>query len=105
MAYAVGDRRREIGIRGALGASPGDIMRLVMGQSARLTALGAGVGLVFSLPIGWLLGSFLFRVGPADPVALSVAPLLLASTALVAAYVPAARATRIQPVEALRRER
>jgi len=105
MAYAVGQRRREIGIRGALGAKPADIMRLVMGQSARLTISGTAVGLGLSLPLGRLLSAFLFRIGPTDLVALGIAPLVLASAALLAAYVPAARATRIQPVEALRRQR
>jgi len=57
MAYAVGQRRREIGIRGALGAKPADIMRLVMGQSARLTILGTAVGLRLSLPLGRLLSA------------------------------------------------
>ena len=105
MSYTVGERRREIGVRSALGAQRADIMRLVLGHSGTLTLLGAVGGLALSLPLSRFLRSFLFGVGPSDPVTLIGAPLVLAVVALVASYLPAAGAARISPVEALRSER
>lgn len=105
MSYAVGERRREIGVRSALGAQRGDVMRLVLGHSVRLTLFGTLGGLALALPLARLSSSFLFGVQWADPIALGVAPVVLGGVALVASYIPAARATRISPVEALRGER
>ena len=105
MSYTVGERRREIGVRSALGAQRADVMRLVLGHSGALTLVGTAGGLALSLPLSRFLSAFLFRVRPADPVTLIGAPLVLAVVALVASYLPAAGATRISPVEALRSER
>jgi putative ABC transport system permease protein len=105
MSYAVGERRREIGVRSALGAQRSDVMRLILGQSGRLTLLGTLGGLAVALPLTRLLRSSLFGVEATDPLTLVVAPLVLASVAVVASYLPAARATKISPVEALRSER
>ncbi len=99
------ERRREIGVRSALGAQRADIMRLVLGHSGTLTLLGAVGGLALSLPLSRFLSAFLFGVRPSDPVTLIGAPLILAAVALVASYLPAAGAARISPVEALRSER
>ncbi len=105
MSYTVGERRREIGVRTALGAQRADVMRLVLGHSGTLTLLGAAGGLALALPLSRFLRAFLFGVPASDPVTLIGAPLILAVVALVASYVPAAGATRISPVEALRSER
>ena len=105
MSYSVGERQREIGVRSALGAQRADVMKLVLGQSGRLTAMGTLGGLALALPLARMLSAFLFEVRWTDPIALGVAPIVLAAVALVASYVPAARATRISPVEALRSER
>lgn len=105
MSYAVGERRREIGIRSALGAQRADVMRLVLGQSGRLTLWGITGGLALALLLARLLEAFLFGIRPTDPVALVLGPVVLAAVALAASYVPAARATRIPPGEALRTTR
>ena len=105
MSYAVGERQREIGVRTALGAQRSDVMKLILGHSGRLTLLGTAGGLLLALPLARLLSAFLFGVRWMDPIALGVAPVMLGAVALVASYIPAARATRISPVEALRSER
>jgi predicted permease len=104
VAYAVSRRTREIGIRMALGAGRAAVVRLVLEGSMRLVALGLAIGMALSLLAGravaWLLGG----VSPADPLALLGAPLVLVACALVASYVPARRAARIDPLEALRHD-
>jgi putative ABC transport system permease protein len=105
MSYAVGERRREIGIRGALGAQRSDVMRLVIGHSGMLTVVGVVVGIAVALPLARILSTFLYGVRPSDPLTLGVTAAVLAAVALAASYLPAARATRISPVEALRSER
>jgi predicted permease len=105
MSYAVAERQREIGIRGALGAQRADVMKLVLGHSGLLTLIGTLGGIVFALPLARFLGAFLYGVRLGDPVTLLAAPLALAGVAFMASYLPAARATRISPVEALRSER
>lgn len=103
-AYAVAGRTREIGIRGALGATPGDILNLVMMQGVRQIALACAAGLVMSVLVGKALTSLLFHISPTDPFALVAATVVLVVPALVASYIPARRALRINPNEALRSE-
>ena len=104
MAYAVSQRTRELGIRMALGASRGDVLRLVVVQGLRLTLMGVAFGLAASLAVTRLIASLLYSVSPTDVVTFTVVPLLLASAALLASYLPALRATRIDPMVALRYE-
>jgi predicted permease len=104
MAYAVSQRTRELGIRMALGASRGDVLRLVVMQGLRLTVMGVAFGLVASFAVTRLITSLLYDVSPTDIVTFTVVPALLAAAALVASYLPALRATRIDPMVALRYE-
>jgi predicted permease len=104
MAYAVSQRTRELGIRMALGASRGDVLRLVVVQGLQLTLMGVAFGLAASFAVTRLITSLLYSVSPTDVVTFTVVPLLLAAAALVASYLPALRATRIDPVVALRYE-
>jgi predicted permease len=103
-AYAVERRTREIGIRMALGANRSDVFSLIMKQGALQTAVAVGLGLVLSLLVGRALATMLFEVSPADPVSLAIAIALLSSAALLACYLPARRATKVNPMVALRAE-
>jgi putative ABC transport system permease protein len=104
LAYSVARRTREIGVRVALGAAPGRILRLVVGSGARLVMAGAAVGLAGALLLSGLMKGLLFGIGPRDPLSFIFAPAALVGVALLAAYLPARRAARISPVEALRTE-
>lgn len=104
VAYSVSRRRREIGLRMALGASRGDVVRLIVRQGARLALAGAVAGGIVSLAATRVLGSLLFGVSPANPIVLAGAALTLVGVAVAACYLPAARATRVDPVVALRTE-
>jgi predicted permease len=104
MAYSVSQRRRELGIRMALGASRADVLRLVVGQGLRLTLMGVAFGLVASFAASRLIATMLFDVSPTDVVTFVAVPALLALAALGASYLPAQRATRIDPMVALRDE-
>ncbi|MBU8896783.1 ABC transporter permease [Corallococcus sp. M34] len=104
IAYAVAQRTREMGIRMALGAEPGDVLRLVLGQGMRLAGLGVGVGLVLSLGLARLLGSMLYGVTAYDPWTFVGVAALLSGVALFATWLPARRATRVDPIIALRAE-
>jgi putative ABC transport system permease protein len=103
-AYAVAMRTREIGIRMALGARASDALRLILGEGMALLAIGAAAGLVLSAVIGKLLAGLLYGVKGFDPVVLLAAPCVLAIVSLVACYVPARRAARLDPMAALRDE-
>jgi predicted permease len=103
-AYAVACRTREIGIRMALGAHRSDVFALIMRQGAMQTALAVGVGLLLSLAAGRVLAKILYQVSPTDPLALISASLMLATAALLACFFPASRATRVNPMKALRTE-
>jgi predicted permease len=104
MAYTVSQRTREIGIRIALGARGADIVRRVVGEGAVLTAAGVGLGMLGALGAAQLMRGALYGVAPVDPVAFLAIPLLLASVALLASWLPARRASRVDPMVALRAE-
>lgn len=104
MAYGVAKRTSEIGVRMAIGARSSEILRLVIGGGLRLAAMGVVAGLAAGFAVTRLVSSFLFGVSPFDPVIYaSVIPLLLAVTSL-ACYFPARRATRLDPIIAVRYE-
>jgi ABC-type antimicrobial peptide transport system permease subunit len=103
-AYGASQRVREIGIRLALGAQPVDVRRLVLGQGVRLVAIGIGVGLALSAIVTTTLTRFLVLVSATDPAAFTAATTVLVAIALVACYLPARRAMRIDPMAALRHE-
>jgi predicted permease len=103
-AYFVGQRTREIGLRMALGASPGAILGLFLRQGGRLVAVGVAIGLAAALVLSRAMSGLLFGVRPTDPIALSGAAAVLALVALAACYLPARRATLIAPITALRSE-
>jgi predicted permease len=104
LAFAVRTRTREIGIRMALGALPTDVLRLVVGQGTKLTLAGVVVGVVAALALTRLVASLLFGVKTTDPATYICVALLLFLVALAACYLPARRATRVDPMQALRTE-
>jgi len=104
LAWSVTQRTHEIGIRLALGAARGDVLRLVIGEGWRLVLLGLGAGLAAALAATRVLRQLLFGVTPADPATFAVVAGLLAAVALLASYLPAQRATRVDPIVALKHE-
>jgi predicted permease len=104
MAYAVSQRRREIGVRMALGAQRRDVLRIVLTRALRIIVAGLIVGLAGAVGVTRVLQRFLFGVTPTDPIAFTVVTLALIAIGLTAAWMPARRATRIDPVAALRAE-
>jgi putative ABC transport system permease protein len=104
MAYAVGQRSHEIGIRLALGAVPGNVLRMILLQGARLAVLGVVFGLGAGLALTRLLSSMLFEVKPTDPLTFAAGALILFGAALAACWIPARRATKVDPLVALRYE-
>lgn len=104
IAYAVASRTREIGVRVALGATPGRLMAAVVGRGMVLASAGIGAGLAGALVIGRVLGTLLYGLSPRDPLTLTAAVMFFALLALAACWVPARRASRMSPVSALRAE-
>jgi predicted permease len=104
MAYAVSQRTQEFGLRIALGASPRDVRRLVLGNGVLMAGSGLAVGLLLALAVTRLLAGFLYGVSPFDPLTFLGVPLLLLLIALLACYLPAHRATKSDPMTALRAE-
>jgi putative ABC transport system permease protein len=104
VSYMAGQRTREIGIRVALGAQRGNVLRLVLGQGVHLAVMGAIAGVAGSLALTRLLKSQLFSIKPTDTATLAGAAILLLLVALLACYFPARRATRVDPLVALRHE-
>ncbi|HEX4438665.1 MAG TPA: ABC transporter permease [Thermoanaerobaculia bacterium] len=104
VSHAVGQRKREIGIRVALGATPRDIRRLVLSSGAAVVGAGLAAGIVAALAVARLMRSVLYEVSPRDPLALTLAAATLAAVALAAHWLPARRAARVAPIEALREE-
>jgi ABC-type antimicrobial peptide transport system permease subunit len=104
MAYAVVRRTREIGIRRALGAEPGEVLRMILREGLVMIFSGTALGFLLALGIGHAFSSMLFEVSPVDPVTLTLAPVALVVTALFACWLPARRAMRVDPIVALRYE-
>ena len=104
MSYVVGQRSNEIGLRMALGASPRDVLRLILRQTLLLAGLGIVIGLAGAVAVTQLLTSMLFGVKATDPVTYAAVVALLVLAALAASYIPARRAMRVDPMVALRYE-
>jgi predicted permease len=104
ISYAVSLRTREIGIRVALGAQGRDVVRIVLGQGGKMALVGIALGLVASFGLTRLMSSMLFGVSPTDPLTFITVAIVLLAVALVACWIPARRATRVDPMVALRHE-
>ncbi len=104
LAYAVAQRQREIGVRRALGAQRRDVLGLVVRQGMRLAIVGIGIGLTAAFALSRVLQALLFEVKPSDPLTFAAVPLMVAGVALFACWLPARRAAKIDPMEALRYE-
>lgn len=104
VAQSVTRRTQEIGVRMALGAQRSDVLRLIIGESARLAAIGLAIGIGLSFAATQLISSLLFGVKATDPLTFVIVAAVLATVALLASYIPARRAMRLDPVNALRYE-
>jgi ABC-type antimicrobial peptide transport system permease subunit len=104
ISYSVAQRTREIGIRVAIGAQHSTVRRMFIAEGARLAAIGIAVGSVAALGLMRLMASLLFGVKPIDPLTYAAVALALAAAAVIAGYIPAMRATKVDPVDALRAE-
>jgi ABC-type antimicrobial peptide transport system permease subunit len=104
LSYMVGQRTREIGVRMALGAQRFDVLSMVLRDGARMTMVGVIIGLVGALGLTRLMATMLFGVKPTDPITFISVAVLLSAIALMACYLPARRAMKVDPMEALRHE-
>ena len=104
IAYLVSQQTREIGIRLALGATPRHILRLMMGQGMKLTLIGVAIGFVGAIAVTRLMRSLLFAVAPTDLMTFAISAIVLIVVALLACFIPAQRATKVDPLVALRYE-
>jgi ABC-type antimicrobial peptide transport system permease subunit len=104
MSYSVTQRRRELGVRIALGASPGQVSRSVLAQGLTTTAIGVAIGVLAAMFLTRTVESLLFGITPTDPAAFGGVVAILLIVAALACYVPARRATHADPMEALRQE-
>jgi putative ABC transport system permease protein len=104
MTYNVTQRRREIGVRVALGAQRGQVLRTILGEGMMTTGIGIILGVVAAFALTRTIQSLLFAVTPTDPLTFALVVVLLAMVATLASYLPARRATTVDPMEALRQE-
>jgi putative ABC transport system permease protein len=104
LSFSVSQRTSELGIRVALGAEPGSILKMILGEGTAMAAVGLAIGAAASIPLTRLLAGMLFEINPVDPPTLFVAAVVLLIVAVTAAWVPARRATRVDPIVALRSE-
>lgn len=102
MSYAVSQSTRELGLRMALGAGTNDLMRLVMSRGLLLTAAGVAIGVIAAIMLTRWMGDLLYKVNPRDPLAFGLAFVVMTIVAFIACFLPAWRAARINPVQALR---
>jgi putative ABC transport system permease protein len=102
MAFVVGERSREIGIRLALGANPRDVLRMILRDGAWLTAVGVFIGLSGAFVLTRMMRALLFETPPTDPLTFAAVAAVIAFVAMLACFVPARRATRVEPLSALR---
>jgi putative ABC transport system permease protein len=104
LSYAVSQRTQELGVRIALGAGAADVLKLTVGQGLRLVGIGVAAGVIGAAAVTQIIGSLLYNVTPTDPISFAVVIVLLGSVGVLASYLPARRASRIDPVVALRSE-